>query len=157
VVASVVLSACAAAATWWLIAVAQTTMARGPKIPGLLDLTRTVYLALLVTGLPNLIGLALLHRYLQSHPNHAARLRPGWWVLAGIGYGVVILIGGVITGLALLVAPALALVPQAPGLTALILPVLGMWTLYPAATVGGIVAVGTVIRGVAASAEQRRA
>jgi hypothetical protein len=135
----------AAGLSWWTIA----ELPEGSRwtFRGLGWFVQSLYLLLMTTSLPNIVGLTLLSRWLMRDPRttvSAALIRA---VVIGIAYGGAILVVGVIVGLAIVLLPTMVLMPRTAVLgptgavPGLIRAVLLVRELYAVAAIGGIVSV----------------
>jgi hypothetical protein len=142
------LSSLAGGVAWWLIGAIEAVHGRVPGLFGPEGVLHTILIGMLATALPNWVALAVIDRYLVARPRVRARLQRRLWPVVGAVYGLVVLVPGVAAGLAAVLGPVfmvlLALSGQALPLHRLVLAVLTMPALYPAAAVAGMVAMGRV-------------
>jgi hypothetical protein len=129
---------------WWLVVLVQATREAWPRLPGLLDIPRSIMLFELATLVPNAVGLAVLDWLAASwSPDRQRRFRR-WWPVVGAAYGMAIQLIGIPFGLLVLLGPPwliVSLVTPIPSLLSLVIPLILIAPLYPVAIVAGMVGV----------------
>jgi len=132
------LGSAAAGVAWWVMADLPPGARWGLRGAGWL--IQSLYLFLITTAVPNVVGLTLLSRWLSRHRPANVFAKAILALLIGAVYGGAILVTGIIVGFAVFLTPMVLLTPKQaiPGMVG---GLLFVGDFYPVAAIGGIVSV----------------
>src|SRR5215472_7824712 len=120
---------------WWIMA----DLPDGSRwsLRGLGWFVQSLYLFLIATAIPNLLGLALLSRWLSRRQQPSALAKTMLALIVGVLYGGVMLVAGVIVGVVIFLMPMILLTPK-PAVANVVGTLLLIRSLYPVAGLGGV-------------------
>lgn len=133
----------AAGVGWWIMA----DLPDGSRwsVRGLGWFVQSLYLLLITTAIPNLLGLAVLSRWLSRRHQPRLLAQTVLALLGGAIYGGAMLVAGVIVGVAVFLMPMIFLMPP-PAVANVVGTLFLIREFYPVAALGGIVSVTGLIQ-----------
>jgi hypothetical protein len=105
-----IVGSAAAGIAWWALADLPEGSRSGFR--GFGWFIQSLDLLVITTSIPNVVGVSLLSRRLSPYHGASVVATTAFVLLVGLAYGVVILVAGIIVGLALFLMPMLLTVPK---------------------------------------------